>query len=151
MYGFIEELKEAVYTFVAFKQPFSVSDIKELLDEIVVERGIFRDKITLIKVKTALYNMLEKGDIHGYCIIPKPIVDSNGPRCELEFSPHNPMSISNIEMLELPDKFETASCRIHPYYKQILRALSKTSKTSQDMIIRSILTHSLSLVFDQLK
>jgi len=147
----MKELKEAVDTFVAFRQSFSVNDIKDLLDEMIVERGIFRDRTTLSKVKTALYDMLEKGDIHGYCIIPRPIVDDDGPRCVLEFSPHNPMSISNIEMLELPIKFENATCRIHPYYKQILKALSKTTKMSQDMIIRSILTHSLSLVFDQLK
>ena len=151
MFGFAEELKETVHAFVQFKRPFSIEDVKTVLDEIVAERGEYKDPITTGKIKTKLMEMLEKGDIPGYCLIPRPVVDDDGPRCILEFTPHNSMSISKIEMLECPVVYERVNCRIHPYYKQILRALSKSTNISQDMIARSILTRSLSLVFDQLK
>lgn len=147
----MKELKEAVHAFIAFKHTFSVDDVKEIVDELIAENGSYKDPISKSKIKAALLEMFEKGDINGYCLIPRPIVDDNGPKCILEFSPHNPMSISKIEMLGLPENFERVSCRIHPYYKQILRVLSKTTSVSQDMIVRSILTRSLSLVFDQLK
>ena len=151
MHGFTEELKEAVRAFIELKHPFSIGDIKTVVDEIVTQHGVYKDPITLGRVKKLLLSMLEKGDIPGYCLMSRPIVDDDGPKYILEFSPHNSMSISKIEMLDTPETYERVSCKIHPYYKRILRALSKTTNVSQDMIARSILTRGLALVFDQLK
>ena len=151
MHGFTKELKEAVNAFVALKHSFSIDDVKTVIDEITKQSGAYKDQITTDKIRKALFVMLEKGDIPGYCLSPKPIVDEDGPKYILEFALYNPMAISKLEMLELPQVYERVNCRIHPYYKRILRALSKTTNASQDMIARSILTRGLSLVFDQLK
>ena len=122
-----------------------------MYDHLIEENGIYKDQISDNKLKSAAIEYFEKGNMPGYCITAHPYVDDDGPKFLIEFTPNNPMSINSIDILDIPDRFERVTCKLHPYYKDFLRFLSSESGISQDMLARSVLTRGLSLIIDQLK
>ena len=144
------ELKNIVLGLISTGQSFDVSDVFDLLKEILEEKGMYHDPIKKRELKHTLVHIFERGGMIGYCLTSKPMVDETGPFFLFEFTPSNPMG--TLDLINKPDKDgKKIGCIIHPQYKHLIERISDIAGCTHDTLVRSLLIRSVNLIHDQLK
>lgn len=149
MFAHAEITKYAVLGLIEAGQPFDVNDVKTVVEAILEDGGKYHDPIDEKDLKSYLIEIFEKGYMMGYCLTTRPIIDEDGPKMLLEFSPENPLG--SIDLIIKPEKGDKIQCTIHPQYKDLLKIVCKKAECTQDVMIRSILIRALDLINDQMK
>jgi len=96
-----------------------------------------------------LLYLFENGEFPGYCLKSKPMIGPKGPFFVLEFAPENPMLPLN--MIPVPEVRKKIVCTLDSYHKDMIKHIANKAGCSQDMLIRSMLVFSLSMLVDALK
>jgi len=142
-------MQEAVESFTRNRSTFNIKELRTKLNEIHDEsEGYFND-ITPRAVKRALLRLFETGNIPGYCIKTRPIIGERGPFHIIEFAPENPMS--SLDLLQIPNRPKRTICHLDKDDKDLLIAMARKMKCTQDTLARSLLVQSLELLVDAKK
>lgn len=149
MFAHAEITKYAVMGLIEADQTFDVSDIKNVIENILEDNNKYYDPIKDHELKMFLINLFEKGNMPGYCLTTRPVIDETGPRMLLEFTPENPLG--SLDLIIKPEKGNTVQCKLHPQYKTLLKRICVKVKCTQDVMVRSILIRALDLIHDRMK
>lgn len=143
------EIQYAVRELISVGQSFDVNEIREIVELMLEDDGSYHDPVRETDVKKFLIRMFEAGGMPGYCLVTKPMVGEKGPFITFEFKLENPFG--SVDLISKPVDGKTVSCNIHPYFKDLIKEISKHAKCSQDQMVRSILIKALMMIKDQLK
>jgi hypothetical protein len=149
MFAHSEITKYAIMGLVESGQPFDITDVKTVIETILDDNNTYYDPIEPKKLKSYLMELFEKGYMLGYNLSTRPVVDEDGPKIMMEFTPENPLG--SIDLIIKPEVGKKVQCTIHPQYKSLLKIICEKADCSQDVMIRSILIRALDLIHDQMK